>query len=183
MKLAIFLAEGFEETEAIATIDVIRRANIKIDIISIGNSLEVIGGHNIVLKSDILLDKIDTTNKYDGFILPGGGLGVENLNKNSKLPEILNNANKNKKMIAAICAAPQILGKLEIIKNQNITNFPGAIKNLSNAKKHDELPAVKDQNIITGASIGCAIKFALLIVEYFLGVEKRNKLEKTLVIR
>lgn len=159
--VAIFLAEGYEMAEAVIIIDILRRANINIDIISINNNLLVKATNNLVIQCEKTIDKINFEN-YQILILPGGSKGVENLNKNQLLKDNLVKFAKNKK-IAAICAAPQILGQLGLINNKKIAFYPGCEMGLDQAIKTTESVCVSD-NIITGKSVGCAFEFALAIV-------------------
>ncbi len=179
MKVCIFLANNFEESEAINTIDILRRAKIDIDIISIYENLEVIGSHNIKIHAEKTISEIKNYRVYDCFILPGGP-GVNELIKSVKLKEIFTEAKKNNKIIAAICAAPKILVQWNIINNHRITHFPNV---LNYANSDHNVAAIIDQNIITGSSIGGSMKFALLIVEKLLGLKQREIVENNMVIR
>lgn len=114
MKAAIFLATGFEESEAVNTIDILDRAGITVDIYTINNSKIVRGSHNIAISSNFIMDDHEIEfyiKSYDLFILPGGEPGTTNLAKSIKLKNIFLNAFRKDKYIAAICAAPQVLGK------------------------------------------------------------------------
>lgn len=182
MKLAIFLAEGFEETEAITTIDILRRAQINIDVVSVNNKKLVKGAHDILVQTDFIIEETDYED-YDGFILPGGNKGVDNLSNVTVVKQWFVQANEDKKIIAAICAAPQILGHLSIVDNRNITIFPGCDSGLEKANIDETVAAISDEHIITGASLGCAISFALAIVEKILDTDAALALQKTLVVR
>lgn len=182
MRLAIFLAEGFEETEAITTVDILRRAKISVDMVSVNSTKLVKGAHDIFVQTDHTIDENDYED-YDGFILPGGNKGVDNLSNAREVKQWLKKADEDKKIIAAICAAPQILGHLQIVDNRNITIFPGCDSGLEKANIDETVAAITDEHIITGASLGCAISFALAIVEHILGTDASLALQKTLVIR
>ncbi|AGM26192.1 DJ-1 family protein [Spiroplasma syrphidicola EA-1] len=182
MKFALFLAPGFEEGEAIITTDVLRRGQIKVDLVSITDQLEVTSSHQVVIKADQLVTEVKYED-YDGFILPGGKVGVDNLAKNSQIKEWLLKANHDEKTIAAVCAAPQILGHLGILDNREATSYPGCTEGMENAIYNDEMAAITDGHIITGASVGSTMNFALAIADRVLGAEKVFALQNELVIR
>lgn len=181
MKVCIFLANGFEEGEAVNTIDVLRRAKIDVDVISVyDNQLNVLGSHSIKITADFAINQIkEFSNVYDCFILPGGP-GVNELVNHPRLKEIFILANQYQKYLAAICAAPKILLEWKILDNHQIVHYP----NILTYKNADLKKSVMiDRNIITGKSIGTSIDFALLIVETLLGKAKANEVQKALVIK
>ncbi|MDF2821702.1 MAG: yraA [Clostridiales bacterium] len=136
-KTCVFLAEGFEEIEALAVVDVLRRNNIEVETISIQDSIYVTGGHKIEVKADKLFDEVNY-NDVEMIVLPGGMPGTLNLQKHKKLEElIIKFANENKR-ISAICAAPSILGKLGILKDKRAICYPGYEKELIGAQICDE---------------------------------------------
>ncbi|UZQ30004.1 MAG: DJ-1/PfpI family protein [Spiroplasma phoeniceum] len=182
MKFALFLAKGFEEGEAIITTDVLRRGGIKLELISITKALEVVSSHDVTIKADKLIEDIKYED-YDGFILPGGRIGVDNLAKNEMLKDWLLKANNDQKTIAAVCAAPQILGHLGILDNKEATSYPGCIEGMEKVIYNDEMAAITDGHIITGASVGSTMNFALAIADRVLRAEKVIKLQNELVIR
>lgn len=179
IKAAIFLAHGFQTSEAIITIDLLRRANIVVDIVSISSDLLVRSSHGININCEKEIKKINFSD-YKILILPGGTLGVANLNKNELLKkQLVRFANDQDKFVAAICAAPQILGQLNLLNNKKITFYPSCDKGLDAAIKTNE-PVIVSDNIITGKSIGCAFQFALQIITSLLGQETANKVKQTL---
>ncbi|WP_339023192.1 DJ-1/PfpI family protein [Spiroplasma endosymbiont of Crioceris asparagi] len=187
-KLALFLIEGFEDTEAIATLDVIRRASkmfpnkIKsIDLIGIKNTEFVTGGWGTKVVPDKYLKDVNI-DEYQGFIFPGGGLGVENLFKEEILFAEIAEQYKKNKLVAAICAAPQVLGKIGILDNKKVTHYPGCTQYLDKALLQSNTAAIRDGNIITGSSIGGAIAFGLEIIKFFLTSDEAKQIEKSLVI-
>ena len=118
----VFLADGFEETEALATLDVMRRA--KLDVLTVGVTGEMVtSSHKVTVKADILPDKINLDN-IEGVVLPGGVPGTPNLEKADCVIEAVKYCYENDKYIAAICAAPSILGHLGILNNKKATCFP-----------------------------------------------------------
>lgn len=179
VKAAIFLATGYEMGEAIITIDILRRAKIDVDIVSITDELLIRSSHNVDIKAEKNIGKINFSD-YKILILPGGSTGVDNLNKNEILKQKLVEFAKNKnKLVAAICAAPQILGQLKLLDNKKVTFYPGCDVGLENAIKTNELVIVSD-NIITGKSVGCVFQFALQIVNILLGKESEEKVKQAL---
>ncbi len=164
-KTIIFLAEGFEEAEAVLVIDVLRRAEIKVDIVSITNSRAVVGAHGIAMVADGTLGDID--NDYDALILPGGMPGTSNLDANEKVKQMILEFKTNRKLLAAICAAPLVFGKLGVLKNKKATCYPSFEEHLHGADVVNE-DVVVDGDVITGKGPGTALAFGLAIVEKLL---------------
>lgn len=173
-KIAVHLAEGFEEIEAISIIDVLRRAEFDVTIVSMNKSMEVDGAHEITVKADTLFEDLDY-DKIDMIVLPGGMPGSANLKAHSGLREQILNFEDMKKPLAAICAAPMVFGNLGLLKEKQATCYPGFEDELHGAVITGE--AVEEaENIITGKGAGVAIKFALKIVELFEGKEVADNL-------
>ncbi len=175
--LYLFLADGFEEIEALATLDIIRRAGLDIATVGVTGSC-VKGSHNISVLTDLGLDDI-TTNELDGVILPGGLPGTTNLENCNKVCEYVEYAYSNGLLVSAICAAPSILGHMGILRGKNATCFPGFEKELSGAICSGDY-VVRQDNVITAKGAGVAIDFGLKIVEYFKGTDISNELRKTM---
>jgi len=160
-KVYVFLAEGFEETEAIVPIDILRRAGLHVITVSISQNKLVSGSHNISVMADTLF----SNNNYadaDLMLLPGGP-GTKNLENHPLLCEIIKKHTLADKNIAAICAAPRILGNLGLLENRSATCYPGEEKALIGAQ-YIPAPVIQDGNIITGRGAGVAQEFALAIV-------------------
>lgn len=171
----IFLAPGFEEIEAIVTRDVLKKANIDANTVSIGEKIvESTKGLKVI--SDITINEVDMEN-IDGIVLPGGTPGTSNLEKCEQLIEIIKTCEEKKLLIAAICAAPSILGKLGILSGKDVCCFPDAEieKYLAGAKINGKDVNVCE-NIITSKGPGTAFQFAFSIVEYLRGSQVRQKL-------
>jgi 4-methyl-5(b-hydroxyethyl)-thiazole monophosphate biosynthesis len=167
MKAMVFLADGFEEIEAIAPIDIMRRAGIEVTTISVTATKEVRGAHDILLQADCLFGEIDFSNA-DLLFLPGGMPGTKNLEAHDGLKQLLlKHANEGKKL-AAICAAPSILGKLGLLKGKEAVCFPGFEETLKGAILSDK-KVVQSGNIITGKAAGAAVEFGLKLVENLKG--------------
>lgn len=157
----VFLADGFEETEAIATLDVMRRA--KLDVLTVGVTGDMVtSSHNVTVKADVMPDAIDLEN-IEGVVLPGGMPGTLNLEKADCVISCVKYCYENDKIVAAICAAPSILGHLGMLKGRKATCFPGFETELEGAcytSAHTET----DGKIITAKGAGCAIEFGHAIV-------------------
>ena len=163
-----FLAEGFEELEAIAPLDILRRAGVEVRSVGVGGRT-VTGSHGIAIECDISVDEIDHE-ACEGVILPGGP-GRANLAKSPEALELLALVSQRGGMIAAICGAPEILGLHGFLEGKRACCFPGSEKDLLGAQVLYD-PVVVDGNVITSRGAGTAILFALAIVEYLVSPEK-----------
>lgn len=182
-KIAIYLAEGFEETEAIAIIDILRRAEFEVNIISITNSLEVTGAHNIIVRADVLFGNTDYNyNTVDMIILPGGMPGTRNLQAHQGLRSKILEFYKQNKYLGAICAAPLIFGDLGILKNKKATCYPGFEEELTGAEITGR-EVEQSGKIITGKGVGVAIDFALKIVEELCDKNTANNLAQKCIVK
>ncbi|MBO0544464.1 DJ-1/PfpI family protein [Clostridium botulinum] len=162
-KILVFIAEGFEEIEALTIVDVLRRANIQCDMCSIASNKEIKGAHNILVNVDKTLEEIKS-NEYNGLVIPGGMPGATNLRDNNKLIDLVKEFNKDKKLIAAICAGPIVLSKANIIKGKEVTSYPGFEEDLKEGLYKEDL-VVQDGNIITSRGPSAAMYFAFKILE------------------
>lgn len=177
--LAMFLADGFEEIEALAVVDILRRAGISIDTISISDGdNKVRGSHNISVYADLCLSEFDF-DKYEGYILPGGLPGTTNLANCKVVTDALVKANSQNKYVAAICAAPSVLGNLNILNGKKATCYPGYEKELLGAKCEGE-KVVTDGNAITSKGAGTAHDFAFEIVKIFKGQQKAEEIKNAM---
>ena len=178
--IAVFLAEGFEEIEAVSIIDVLRRAAIETLVVSVTGNLEIKGSHDIIVKADILFEEIDFS-RVDGMILPGGMPGSQNLKNHEALRQMLTAFNGEGKLLGAICAAPMVLGDLGILDHKDATCYPGFGQFLGLANLKDN-PVVEDQNVITGSGAGVAVQFALKIVERLKGRELADTVGRKMML-
>lgn len=171
----IFMAEGFEETELTATCDLLKRAGHEVCMVSITGDKIVAGAHGIRICSDILFDEKDLT---DGelYILPGGLPGTTNLSEHEGLKELLLKVNADGKRIAAICAAPTVLGKFGLLEGKLATCYPGCEDGLTGATIDEENAAVTDGTITTSVGPGTAIDFGLELIEVLDGIEKADEI-------
>lgn len=180
-KAAIFFATGYEECEALITVDILRRAGVEISMVSVTGDKTVTSSHNVPVVMDKLFDEVDFA-ELDMMILPGGMPGTKNLEANAPLMDALDEFYKNGKKIAAICAAPSIFGHRGYLNGKAACIYPGMEGELAGADvKYD--PAVTDGNIITGRGMGAAIDFALAIVTELEGKEKSETIAKAIVYR
>lgn len=177
MKIYMFLAEGFEETEALVPLDLLLRAGADIKTVSINGSKAVTGAHNITVLADGLAEDYDLSN-CDGLILPGGGKGTENLFASDTVKNAVKQAYDQNKAVCAICAAPTVLGRMGLLKDKTAVCFPG-MEDMLYCKSLSNTPVVRDGNIITACGMGVSYDFGLEIVKYFYGEEKSVSLRKT----
>ncbi len=167
MKALILLANGFEECEALTPADVLRRAGVDVSLVSIGNELKVTGAHNISVMADVLLSDIDTS-APDVLILPGGLKGTEALGESYQVKALIENSVSAGSYVAAICAAPSILGKMGYLDGRDIACYPGFEKNMEQANRTGEKVEV-DDIFITAEGMGVSLEFALKITELLFG--------------
>lgn len=161
-KVAVLLAEGFEEIESLTIVDVLRRAQITCDIVSIKDEY-VKGAHNILVKADKIID--DTIKNYDLIALPGGLPGSTNLRDSKEVIELVQFFNDNNKFIAAICAAPIVLARAGVISGKNVTSYPGYEKELSEGNYIETENVVADGNVITSRGPATTLAFSYKIAE------------------
>lgn len=173
------LATGFEEIEAITIVDILRRAGVEVVMGSL-EGLHVKGAHDIVVIADTLLCELESKD-FDMIVLPGGLPGATNLAKDTKVLALLQDFDKNKKHIAAICAAPLALKSAGVLKN-HYTCFPSFEKHIAHQGYSDKLSVVCDANITTSKGPSTAIEFTLTLVEILCGEEIAQKLQKDLLL-
>lgn len=179
MKGFIFLADGFEESEAIVPIDLLRRAGADLTTVSISEKRSVLSTHGIEILADKLFEECEFSD-CDFLILPGGMPGTTNLNNCEKLKTLLKTHFSAGKTLAAICAAPMILGEIGALDGCEAVCYPGFEKYLRGAKIGDE-KVVACKNIITARGAGCATEFGLKIIEKLFGTEKRDEIAKNII--
>ena len=171
----IFLAEGFEECEALVPLDILRRAGIEVKTVGVG-AKTVTGAHGIPVVCDIE-DSAVVTDNLKGIILPGGMPGTLNLDKSDIVQGFVDFADNNSLLIGAICAAPLILGRKNILKGKKATCFTGFEDELIGAVVLNS-PVVNDENIITAFGAGAAFDFGFCIISYLLGEKTAEELKK-----
>lgn len=173
-----FLADGFEETEAIAVIDLIKRGGIDIEMVSVMGRKEVVGAHNIKIEADSLVEDIDIDNA-DMLFLPGGMPGTTNLAACTRLCDAIVRYNNTGKKLAAICAAPSVFGELGVLEGKKATCYPGFEEKLKGATYVGD-KAVTDKNVSTARGMGAAIELGLEIVRVFEGEEKSKEVAESI---
>ncbi len=180
MRAVIFLAEGFEEIEAITVIDVLRRAKVDIKVVSVSDKLAVAGAHKITVIADALYEEIDFAD-IDMLILPGGMPGTTNLTSHQRLIQSITQHAKDDKWVCAICAAPSILGKLGILRGKSAVCYPGFEDSLQGAEvKYDSV--IHDGKVVTARGPGVSIQFALKLVEILKGPELSEKIKNDMLV-
>lgn len=171
------LASGFEETEAVTFIDLLRRAQVKVTVLGL-EAREVRGAHDISIIADDIFPAFNGA--FDGIVLPGGMPGTRNLAASATLLDLVRETNRRKALCAAICAAPTVFAKAGILKGITATCFPGMEKELAGAAFIDQ-PVVRDNNIITSRGVGTAIPFSLELIAYLAGKETADKIADAIV--
>ncbi|OAV69775.1 Chaperone protein YajL [Bacteroidales bacterium Barb6XT] len=183
MKAILFLADGFEETEAVGTIDVLRRGGIETMVVSIvAGKKTVTGAHGIPVTADALFEEADFSGA-DALVLPGGMPGSNNLNAFEPLKKLLLKQHEQGKTVATICAAPLVLGGLGILKGRRATCYPGFESSLKGAVINADKPSPVeiDGHVITGRGPGFVFDFALAIVELLQGKEAARSVAEGLL--
>ena len=177
----MLLGTGFEETEAIAPLDLLRRAGVQVLTVGVTGKT-VFGSHNIGVEADITIEQMDLTD-LEMIVLPGGLGGVASARASEAAMSALEFAWKNDKFVAAICAGPTVLADLGITDGKNATCYPGCESGMGSAVVHKDVACVRDGKLITGASAGCAVSFGLALVEALKGKEVADAIARQIVIR
>ena len=179
-KLGIFMADGCEEIEGLAVVDLVRRTDdIEITMISITDKKEVTGSHNVTFFADALSSEVDF-DSLDGVILPGGMPGTLNLGANETVNAVIKKFAAEGKLVAAICAAPSVLAAAGLLEGKNATSYPSFEEKLTGANVVKDAVAV-DGNIITSRGMGTAIDFGLEIINYLCGAELKERVGKGII--
>lgn len=176
----MFLGTGFEETEAIAPLDLLRRAGVAVTTVGLNGKI-IYGGHGIGVVADIEIGELNLSD-LEMVILPGGLGGVASIRSCQAAMDAVRYAWENGKYTAAICAGPTVLADLGIVNNKNATCYPGCEGQMGSANMI-EAAAVTDGKLITGASAGCAVSFGLALIAALKGQEEADRIAKQIVIR
>lgn len=171
----MFLAEGFEEVEALAPLDILRRAAIEVKTVGVGDNF-IRGAHGVTVVCDMSTTGLEVPEGLDGIILPGGMPGTVNLEKNKTVQQFIDYAYSNDKYLCAICAAPSILGHKGYLDSKKATCFPGYEEELVGAEISDSF-TVRDGKTVTAKGMGVATEFGLEIVAAVLGREKADSIK------
>jgi len=178
-KIGVFFGTGYEEIEALTVVDLLRRAGITVDMVSVTGKKQVVGGHGIEVTMDCLLEQVDFS-ALDGIVLPGGLGGKEMLENTAALMEQVDAFAKEGKLVAAICAAPTILGHRGILQGKKAGVYPGMEGELAGAEVSFDSVSV-DGNIITSRGMGTSIDFSLAIITKLLDEDTAKALAKKVV--
>lgn len=173
------MADGCEEIEGLTVVDIVRRAGIHITTISISDKKEVAGAHGITFLADAKKDEVDFST-LDGIVLPGGMPGTTNLGADETVDKVIREFAAGGKLVAAICAAPSVLGQAGLLNGKHATSYPGFEPKLTGAVTSED-PVVQDGNVITSRGMGTAIAFALEIVSYFTDKKTADKLAESII--
>ena len=178
-KVCVFLADGFEEIEGLAVIDLLRRAKIYVDTISITDDYMVHGAHGINVQTEALFDEVDFS-EFDMVVLPGGMPGTLNLKNHDGVRYVVKQYAKEGRYVGAICAAPTILKSLGVLEGRRATCYPGVEDEMEDVVL-TETAVVVDENIITSQGVGTAIDFGLKLIEILDGEEKAKEIADSIV--
>ena len=178
-KTGIFLAEGFEEIEGLTVVDILRRAGVEAVTISITGQKEVQGSHRIGVLADCLYEEVDFS-ELDGIVLPGGMPGTTNLGNHSGVNETIKSFAAQGMLVAAICAAPSVLGQAGILEGKKAACYPGFEDKLTGAEVVYEKVA-EAGNVITSRGMGTAIPFGLRLAAYLTSEQKAKELAESII--
>jgi len=177
----VFLADGFEEIEALAPVDILRRAGVEVRTVGVGGTL-VTGSHGIAVRCDLGTDGAALSDALSGVVLPGGLPGTRNLEASVAVSACVDFCAARGKLVAAICAAPSILGHKGLLKNKKATCAPGFTAELHGADVTGE-PVCRDGNIITARGAGVSVEFGLELVAYLKDRDTAEKLREAMRCR
>ncbi len=178
-KIAMMVSSGCEEVEALVQVDLLRRAGIQVDMLNIQDEEKATGSHGITFETDGKLGEA-FLDAYDGIVLPGGMPGTNYLKEDERVIAAVQNFFKEGKLVSAICAAPTVLGAAGILEGKRATCYPGMESGLAGAEAVAD-PVAVDGNIITSRGVGTAIPFALALIEYLCGAEKKQEIARSIV--
>lgn len=177
----MLLGTGFEETEAIAPLDLLRRAGVEVKTVGINGKI-VYGSHKIGVEADLELKELKEAD-LEMVILPGGLGGVASIRASQEAMDVVRRAYENGKYTAAICAGPTVLADLGICDGKNATCYPGCEDGMGKANMVPNAAAVTDGKLITGTSAGCAVPFGLELIRALKGETEADRIAKQIVIR
>ncbi len=176
----VFLAEGFEEIEALTPVDILRRGGVEVVTVGIG-SQTIKGSHSITVTADITDNDITTYDSVEGVILPGGMPGTLHLEQNQTVIDMVDYCARHHLLIGAICAAPSILGHMGLLRGKTATAFPSFETELEGATLGDY--TVRDDMIVTARGMGVSVEFALMLLSVLKGEEQAEKIRKSIQCR
>ena len=174
----LFLAEGFEEIEALTPVDILRRGKVNLKTVGVTGK-NVTGSHGITVTADMTIDELDDLSDAQAVILPGGMPGTLNLEADKRVISAIKYCVENNRFVAAICAAPSILGHLGVLDGKRATAFPGFEKDLIGAEFYNDFVA-HDGNIITAKGMGVSVEFGLEILAAIKDTETANNVRSAI---
>ena len=178
-RVVVFLADGFEEVEAMAVVDVLRRAEIDVVIAALHEG-PVTSARKVKVVPDTVIDKVKAED-FDMVVLPGGQPGADNLNADSRVRELLRTFSQMGKLTGAICAAPIVLESAGILQGKHATSYPTYKDRLSNVI-YEEKTVVEDGNVLTSRGPGTALNFGFAIVARLLNKEKAQRIREAMLV-
>ena len=181
-KVALFIENGSEELELIAPLDVMRRANLEVDVISANNEDFITSAHNVKIIADKKIEEINNILDYDAIVIPGGMPGSTLLRDNKKIIEFYQTMYNSGKLVAAICAAPIVLSAAGITDDKEVTSYPGFDKEINYKNYNSDKAVVIDKNVITAQGPAVAILFGYEIVNYLLQDNTAEDVKKAMLV-
>ena len=180
MKVIIVLADGFETVEGLTVVDILRRGGVHVTTCSIGDSLMVETAHNVFIKADAFL-KDQRTEETDCLVLPGGVPGVRKMEQDALVCSFVKEMNEKQKLVAAICAAPVILGKCGILDQKKATCYPKFEEELIAKEVVTDQMVVTDGNVVTSRSMATSMEFAFSLLSLLTDEENSRKIRESVV--
>jgi DJ-1 family protein len=180
-KVYEFLANGFEEVEALAPVDILRRGGVEVKMVSITGSNLVESSHGVVVKADLLFENITDFSDADLLMLPGGMPGSKNLNEHEGVRKALKEQFEKGKRVAAICAAPLVLASIGLLKGKKATIYPGMESYLGEDAEYTGALVQEDGNVTTGAGPAASFPYGYQLLSYFLPAEKVEEIKKGMI--
>ena len=181
-KVALFIENGSEELEFIAPLDIMRRANLEVDLISANNEDFITSSHNVKIIADKKINEVNNILDYDAIVIPGGMPGSTLLRDNKKIIEFYQTMYNSGKLVAAICAAPIVLSAAGITDDKEVTSYPGFDKEINYKNYNSDKAVVIDKNVITAQGPAVAILFGYEIVNYLLQDNTAEDVKKAMLV-
>ena len=181
-KVALFIENGSEELEFIAPLDIMRRANLEVDLISANNEDFITSSHNVKIIADKKIDEVNNILDYDAIVIPGGMPGSTLLRDNKKIIEFYQTMYNSGKLVAAICAAPIVLSAAGITDDKEVTSYPGFDKEINYKNYNSDKAVVIDKNVITAQGPAVAILFGYEIVNYLLQDNSAEDVKQAMLV-
>ena len=178
-RVAVILADGFEEVEAMAIVDVLRRADIETVVAGLHGG-QITGARKVKVVPDTIIDTVKADD-FDMIVLPGGQPGADNLNADMRVRELIKICSQKGKLVGAICAAPIVLAGAGVLNGKHITSYPTYRDRFSDVV-YEEKTIVEDGNVLTSRGPGTALNFGLAIVERLAGKEKARQIKEAMLI-